>query len=412
MASQRQKLTFPNNEGEDLAGLLELPAGEVLGYALFAHCFTCGKDLKSASRIARGLVSQGIATLRFDFTGLGNSDGDFANTNFSSNVEDLVAAANYLETEYQAPALLIGHSLGGAAVLAAAHAIPSAKAVVTIAAPAEPGHVAHLFDDARGIIKEEGVAEVNLAGRPFRIKQQFLDDIEGRSLQQKVGQLRRPLLIFHAPMDQTVSIDDAATLYGYARHPKSFISLDDADHLVTSARDADYIADTLVAWVKRYLEADEEAEQAVKPAKGHVLVAERNHRFTRSVFTDTHQWLADEPKSSGGDDRGPDPYDHLLASLGTCTSMTIRMYANHKKWPLDDVYVTLKHSREHGADCDASCSDEDSEALVDVIDREVRLEGDQLSDEQRERLLEIANRCPVHRTLENEIRVDTRLADK
>lgn len=409
MTSQREKLTFENQNGQSLAGLLEKPAGEVLGYALFAHCFTCGKDIHSASRIARKLASQGIATLRFDFTGLGNSDGDFANTNFASNVADLVAAADYLKAHHEAPALLIGHSLGGAAVLAAAEQIPDAKAVVTIGAPSTPSHVAHLFDDDREDIMQDGESMVSLAGRPFRIKKQFLEDIENHQLERHVRLLKRPLLIFHAPMDNTVGIDEAAALYGYAKHPKSFISLDDADHLITRRQDADYIADTLVAWVRRYLEPTEEDSQTKKPSvnNGHVLVAERNRRFTRDVFSDSHQWLADEPKAAGGDDLGPDPYEHLLAALGTCTSMTIRMYANHKGWPVEDVYVTLSHGREHCADCEANGIKTDSKQQIDVITRTLHIEGDELSDEQRQRLMDIADKCPVHRTLENHIRVDT-----
>lgn len=409
MSTQRKRITFNNPQGESLSGLLELPAGTVLGYALFAHCFTCGKDIVSASRIARGLAAQGIATLRFDFTGLGNSDGDFANTNFSSNVDDLVAAADFLSEDYAAPDLLIGHSLGGAAVLGAAHRIPSARAVVTIGAPSTPSHVAHLFEADRDEILSEGEATVSLAGRPFQVKKQFLDDISDHNLEQHVSQLRRPLLIFHAPLDETVSINEAATLYGYAKHPKSFVSLDDADHLITHPRDADYIADTLVAWVKRYLETEDDAQAAPEVNKGHVMVAERNHKFTRSVFTDTHQWLADEPKAMGGDDRGPDPYEHLLAALGTCTSMTMRMYANHKQWPVDDIVVTLSHNREHCADCEAAGLNTDAKGQIDVITRTLQIEGEELTEEQRQRLMDIADRCPVHRTLNNHIRIDTEL---
>lgn len=409
MSTQRKRITFENAQGERLSGLLELPAGEVLGYALFAHCFTCGKDIISASRICRGLAVQGIATLRFDFTGLGNSDGDFANTNFSSNLDDLVAAADFMAREFEAPALLIGHSLGGAAVLGAAHRIQSAKAVVTIGAPSDPSHVEHHFEPDREEIETQGEACVSLAGRPFRVKKQFLDDISEHNLEQHVRQLRKPLLIFHAPLDTTVSIDEAARLYGYAMHPKSFVSLDDADHLISQPRDADFIADTLVAWVKRYLETEEEAQRAPEVNKGQVMVSERNHRFTRGVFTDTHQWLADEPKAMGGDDRGPDPYEHLLAALGTCTSMTMRMYANHKKWPVDDIVVTLSHSREHCADCEEAGLKTDAKGQIGVITRTLQIEGDDLTEEQRNRLKQIADRCPVHRTLEHHIRIDTEL---
>ncbi|MCH8551248.1 MAG: bifunctional alpha/beta hydrolase/OsmC family protein [Natronospirillum sp.] len=411
MSAQRQKLTFDNAQGHTLAGLLELPAGPVLGYALFAHCFTCGKDIRAASRIARALAGQGIATLRFDFTGLGNSDGDFANTNFSSNVEDLVAAAEYLKTHHQAPALLIGHSLGGAAVLAAAGQVPSAKAVVTIGAPSEPDHVAHLFEGDRDEIEQDGEANVCLAGRPFRIRKQFLEDIEAHNLAEHIRKLRRPLLVFHAPMDETVSINEAAVIYQHALHPKSFVSLDDADHLVTRDADAAYIADTLVAWVKRYLEVDNEGDDRPSVQKGHVMVTEQDKAFTRLVYADQHHWLADEPTAMGGKNLGPDPYEHLLAALGTCTSMTIRMYANHKKWPVEDIQVSLTHDREHCADCAASGLPTDSKGKIDIIRRTVHIDAPELDEEQHQRLLEIADRCPVHKTLTNTIRIETVAGD-
>ncbi|TGG92452.1 alpha/beta fold hydrolase [Natronospirillum operosum] len=407
MSPQRQKLTFENAQGQALSGLLELPAGPVLGYALFAHCFTCGKDIRSASRIARTLAGQGIATLRFDFTGLGSSDGDFANTNFSSNVEDLVAAADYLKAHHEAPTMLIGHSLGGAAVLAAAAQVPSAKAVITIGAPSEPGHVAHLFDGAREEIEQEGEANVSLAGRPFRIRRQFLEDIEAHNLARHIRNLRRPLLIFHAPMDQTVSIDEAAVIYQHAMHPKSFVSLDDADHLVTRDADAAYIADTLAAWVKRYLEVDSTPGDRPVVQQGHVLVTEQDEAFTRHVYADEHHWLADEPTAMGGKNLGPDPYEHLLAALGTCTSMTIRMYANRKQWPVEDIQVSLTHDREHCADCEASGLPTDSQGRIDVIRRTVQINAPKLNEEQHQRLLEIADRCPVHKTLTNTIRIET-----
>ncbi len=408
MSPQRQKLTFENSRGESLAGLLELPGGAVQGYALFAHCFTCGKDIRSASRISRTLAAQGIATLRFDFTGLGNSDGDFANTNFSSNIDDLVAAADYLSEHFQAPSLLIGHSLGGAAVLAAADRVPSAKAVVTIGAPSTPDHVAHLFDGKRDQIEGEGEAEVSLAGRPFRIRKQFLEDIESQNLARHIGDLRRPLLIFHAPLDKTVSIDEAAIIYGHAKHPKSFVSLDDADHLITQDADAAYIADTLAAWVKRYLETHNDAEDRPGVEKGHVLITEQDQAFTRHVYSDHHHWLADEPTAVGGKDQGPDPYEHLLAALGTCTSMTIRMYSNHKKLPVRDIQVSLSHDRQHCEDCEAAGKPTDKQGKIDVIHRVISIDAPELSDEQHQRLLEIADRCPVHKTLHNTIRVETK----
>ncbi len=412
MGSQRKKVSFLNSEGERLAGLLELPAdAEPAGYVLFAHCFTCGKDISSASRISRALAAKGYAVLRFDFTGLGSSDGDFANTNFSSNVEDLVSATHYLREEYEAPDVLIGHSLGGAAVIAAAHFVPEAKAVVTIGAPATPAHVMHHFQEQLEVIEQRGTAEVHLGGRPFTIKKQFVDDLQEQNQENAAAGLKKALLIFHSPIDVTVSIDEAAKIYGWAKHPKSFVSLDNADHLLSRPADAEYVADALVAWVKRYLKKAQDSDQQPSLNRGNVLVAEKNQRFTRSIYTDDHRWYADEPSSVGGDNQGPDPYEMLLASLGACTSMTIRMYANHKQWPLQDVYVGLKHQRVHSDDCE-HCEYKGDAKQLDVIERTIRFEGESLTEEQIDRLLEIADRCPVHRSLENDIEVITELDEE
>lgn len=403
--SKRIKLEFPGTDGL-LAGLLEMPDSNPHSFALFAHCFTCGKDVVSASRISRALVARGYAVLRFDFTGLGSSDGDFANSNFSSNVEDLIAAADFLRENYRAPALLIGHSLGGAAALAAAHAMAEVKGVVTIAAPSDPAHVMKQFECDIDEINQKGVAEVKLAGRSFKIKKQFLDDISKQQHPGNIAALGKALLVFHSPVDATVSIDEAEKIYRSAKHPKSFVSLDDADHLLTNAKDAEYVATTIAAWASRYVAEPESIEQQPsKVSSGEVLVTEKNKQFTRTVITDTHEWLADEPIAAGGADLGADPYEHLLAALGTCTSMTIRMYANHKKLPLEDVTVTLSHNREHITDCEGC---DESPKKIEVIDRIVTLTGD-LSDENRQRLLEIADRCPVHRTLQSDLKIRTRL---
>ena len=390
-----------------LAGLLETPESSPHSFALFAHCFTCGKDVVSASRISRALVARGYAVLRFDFTGLGSSDGDFANSNFSSNVNDLVLAADFLRENYRAPSLLIGHSLGGAAVLAAAHAMEEVKGVVTIGAPADPENVVKQFGRKTDEITREGVAEVQLAGRPFTIKKQFLDDLADQYQAQKIAKLKKALLVFHSPMDETVSIHEAEKIYRSAKHPKSFVSLDDADHLLSKARDAEYVATSIAAWATRYIDEPENVEQKTSlVTKGHVMVAEKNKQFTRTVITDTHVWLADEPTAMGGSDLGPDPYEHLLAALGTCTSMTIRMYANHKKLPLDDVTVTLSHDRQHVSDCEGC---EEAPQKIEVINRTVTLVGD-LSEEHRQRMLQIADRCPVHLTLHSNLNVQTQLA--
>ncbi len=405
--SKRTKLEFPGTDGLMVAGLLETPDSNPHSFALFAHCFTCGKDVVSASRIARALVARGYAVLRFDFTGLGGSDGDFANSNFSSNVNDLVLAAGFLRDNYRAPSLLIGHSLGGAAVLAAAHAMKEVKGVVTIGAPADPDHVVKQFGCKTDEITEAGVAEVQLAGRPFTIKKQFLEDLADQNLAEKIAKLRKALLVFHSPVDETVSIQEAEKIYRNAKHPKSFISLDDADHLLTSAEDAEYVGATIAAWAMRYVDEPDNIEQKTNAVtKGQVIVAEKNKQFTRTVMTDTHVWLADEPTAAGGADLGPDPYEHLLAALGACTSMTIRMYANHKKLPLDDVTVTLGHDRQHITDCEGC---ESAPKKIEVINRTVTLKGE-LSEENRQRLLQIADRCPVHRTLQSNLKIQTQLA--
>lgn len=407
--SKRLKVNFPAFQTEpavQLSGLLETPSEGIRAFVLFAHCFTCGKDVAAASRISRALVAHGYGVLRFDFTGLGNSDGDFANTNFSSNVGDLVAAADFLRTNYQAPSLIIGHSLGGAAVLKAASQIPESLGIVTIGAPADPEHVVKNFAVDLAKIESEGQAKVSLAGRPFTIKKQFIDDLRAQD-NRYISTLRKALLIFHSPLDATVSIKEAEKIYTAAKHPKSFVSLDQADHLLTSKADSEYVAATIAAWAGRYLpDASAKAEQVTSNITGgSVIVQERNHVFTQNVYSDSHQWIADEPVKVGGSNLGPDPYEHLLAGLGACTSMTLRMYADRKKLPLEDVKVELSHSREHGKDCQA-CDEQNPQ--IEVISRKVTLKGD-LTEAQRQRLLEIADKCPVHKTLHGKLLVNTEL---
>ena len=402
------KLEFENSKGEKLAGLLELPerAGDVSSFALFAHCFTCGKDIAAASRISRALATRGIAVLRFDFTGLGNSDGDFANTNFSSNIGDLILAAKALEENYRAPQILIGHSLGGAAVLGAAAKLDSVKAVVTIGAPATAQHVAHLFKEKADQIQQQGEAVVALGAREFSIKKQFLDDIDQYSSTEKIRDLDAALLVFHSPIDTIVSIDEAASIYQAARHPKSFISLDQADHLLSKADDAEYVALTIASWASRYLELGPETDAVENPdlVTGEVLISELNQKFLRGMYTNSHFLRADEPQKYGGSDLGPNPYDLLLMSLGACTSMTMRMYANFKKLPLEDLTIRLLHERVHAEDC-IDCEDK-----IERITRRISVAGD-LSEEQRQKLLEIADKCPVHRTLESDPQIVTVLED-
>lgn len=399
-----QKLSFTGHSGDTLAARFDVPKGKILATAIFAHCFTCSKDIPAARRISQRLASMGIAVLRFDFTGLGHSSGEFANTHFSSNVEDLLAAYAYLDAQDMAPSLLIGHSLGGAAVLRAAGGMPAVKAVATIGAPADPAHVAHNFGSSVGKIKADGEAEVSLGGRPFKIKKQFLDDIENASLTDAVSHLKRALLVLHAPGDTTVGIENAADIFTAAKHPKSFVTLDDANHLVSRAEDAEYAADVIAAWSARYLNLAKPAAPIGAP-EGVVRVREADASgFLQDVNAGPkHHVNADEPLSVGGTDMGLTPYQFLSAGLGACTSMTIRMYARRKKWPLTHVEVDVTHDKIHATDC-AHCETEDGK--IDQFLRIIRLEGD-LDDAQRARLMEIADRCPVHRTMEAEIDVVT-----
>ncbi len=404
-----ERFQFTGVGGHQLAASLDLPEREPIAYALFAHCFTCGKDVLAARRIALALAAKGIAVLRFDFTGLGSSEGDFANSTFSSNVADLVRAADHLRDTRKGPAILIGHSLGGAAILAAAGQIPDAKAVVTIAAPSDPAHVTGLFRDRIEDIRKQGKVEVSLAGRPFHISSEFLDDIAEHGLMAHIANLHKALLIMHAPTDDTVGIDNATRIFVAAKHPKSFVSLAGADHLLTGKRDASYVADVIAAWAERYIDPVAPEQAAVSgEAPRHVVVREtRNSKFQQTVSVGPHRLLADEPVAAGGEDTGPGPYDFVLAGLGACTSMTMRLYAERKSLPLERVTVTLKHSNIHAEDC-AEC--ETKQGMLDRIDRVIAMEG-ALDAEQRQKLMEIADKCPVHRTLTSEIHIVTRATD-
>jgi len=403
---QNGKITFEGHSGDMLAARLDMPSGPHLATALFAHCFTCSKDIPAARRISQRLANMGIAVLRFDFTGLGHSGGEFANTHFTSNVADLVAAAKYLGDQGSPPALIIGHSLGGAAVLKAVAEIPSIKAVVTLGAPFDPGHVIHNFGCSLEEIEKNGQAEVSLAGRPFTIKKEFIDDVSKAELAPAIAKLNAALLVMHAPMDMTVSIDNASQIFLAAKHPKSFVTLDNSDHLISRAEDAEYAAEVIAAWSARYLHIRKPAPPPGAP-EGIVRVSEADPAgFLQDVNSGpSHHALADEPESYGGTNKGMTPYQFLSAGLGACTSMTIRMYARRKKWPLTHVSVDVSHDKVHAQDCE-TC--EASNNKIDQFIRKIHLAGD-LDEAQRASLLAIADKCPVHRTLEGEIHIVTKL---
>ncbi|MDP5171993.1 MAG: bifunctional alpha/beta hydrolase/OsmC family protein [Bacteroidia bacterium] len=395
------RISIPNREGLSLSAKLELPIGEhPQAYAIFAHCFTCGKNLVAARNISMALTLERIAVVRFDFAGIGESDGEFFDSNFSTNVQDLMDVAAWMEANYEAPQLLIGHSLGGAAVLHAAAEIPSVKAVATIGAPSEPLHVKHLFGAIEDQIKSDGQAEILIAGRPFTLKRHFIDSIESVNLSQRIHNLGKALLVMHAPGDQVVGIENARQIYEAARHPKSFLTLDGADHLLTQKKDSLYAGRMIGNWVSRYLVLEEKVpvitdKQAVARIGAQGFVTE--------IRAGRHSFLADEPVSVGGDDLGPTPYDLLISGLGACTAMTMRMYADRKSWPVQEIRVHLQHEQVY--DTDAHAADE-KPRKIDQIERIIEIEGD-LDEAQRNKLMEIADRCPVHRTLHNQLQIVT-----
>lgn len=403
-----EKVEFTGHDGKSrLAARLDTPEGGATAVALFAHCFACSKESHAAHRIAAALAAKGYAVLRFDFTGIGGSEGEFANTDFSSNIEDLVAAGRFLAGRGQAPQVLIGHSLGGAAVLAAAGRIGTVKAVASIGAPADPAHVGHLFRDDTADIQKAGRARVEVAGRHFSISKAFLDDITEHNLLEQVGKLRCALLLFHAPTDNVVGIENASRIFAAARHPKSFVSLDDADHLLTRRADAAYVADVLAAWAERYIDAGVMVKPGASapdidvPEGWGVAVAETAPGpYTQTVNTGRHVLIADEPEKAGGTDMGPNPHRFLLAALGSCTSMTLRMYVRRKEWDVGRISVFLRHG----------LIDREDPRAGQRIERRIAVDGP-LSDEQREKLVEIANRCPVHRTLTGKLEIATEMAD-
>ncbi|WP_340063843.1 bifunctional alpha/beta hydrolase/OsmC family protein [Ascidiimonas aurantiaca] len=402
-----QKINFTNKDGQALSGRLELPLDQhPHNFAVFAHCFTCNKNLAAVRNISRALTNSGFGVLRFDFTGLGESEGDFADTNFSGNVEDLVAAADYLKEHYQAPSLIVGHSLGGAASIFAASQIESIKAIATIGAPSNPKHVKHLFKNNIKNIKEEGKALVNLGGRDFTIKKQFIEDLETKSLPDTVNEMRKSILIMHSPQDTIVEVENAKEIYDAAFHPKSFVSLDGADHLLSNKTDSLYVGELIASWAKRYVKLPE----ATKLRSEHQVVAnlDTENGFTTRLKAGDHYLTADEPESVGGHNFGPTPYDYVSAGLAACTAMTLKIYTDFKKWPLENVEVHVNFDRVHASDCE-NCEKETSK--IDTFMREIKVSGP-LSEVQRSKILDIANKCPVHRTLHNnEVNIKTVLID-
>ena len=405
MAFNTQRLQFAGHSGATLAARLDLPSGPLRAYALFAHCFTCSKDLAAARHIAAELAREGIAVLRFDFTGLGSSEGEFASTNFSSNIADLLSAADYLRDRYQAPSLLIGHSLGGAAVLALAQNIPEVRAVATIGAPADVAHVLKNFGTSLEEIEKSGAAEVDLAGRKFLVRRQFVEDARAQRIKDAVASLKKPLLILHAPLDQSVGIENATEIFLAAKHPKSFVSLDKADHLLSNREDAAFAGRIISGWLTRYLAAD--TPHGKGPIE-HVRVMETGEsRFQNAVRAGSHRLFADEPETVGGLDSGPSPYDFLSIALGACTSMTLRLYADHKKLTLGRIGVDVSHTKIHAKDC-GECTDQErsGSARIDQFERVISIDGE-VSEEFRGKIAEIAGKCPVHRTLESVARIKT-----
>jgi putative redox protein len=410
MITKTQSIQFLNHEGHYLAAKLELPPDrKPLAYAIFAHCFTCNKNWNAAVNISRSLASLGIAVLRFDFSGLGESEGAFVKSGFSTNITDILAAASFLEENFSKPSILIGHSLGGTAALYAAPSLPDIKGVVTIGSPADPAHVRHLIQDAIKDIRKNAEAEVKIGGRSFNIGKKFLEDLVQSDVAAILKHLRKALLIMHAPFDTIVSIDNAKWIYQHALHPKSFVSLDGADHILTNQQDSIYVGQVIGAWVSRYLPAQQ--PKTLESDLEVVASLQPDHHYTTLIKAGNHYLTADEPTSVGGDDFGPSPYQLLSAALGACSAMTLRMYAERKKWDLGEIQIHLKHDKVYIDDQHQMMNDTDSaRKKIDVIERVLEFSGD-LSEEQKNRLLEISNRCPVHRTLEDAVLIKTRIRD-
>ena len=395
-----KKISFKNQSGNNLTGLLHNPKNpKSKTFAMLAHCFTCSKNLKAVKNISNVLAYNNIGVLRFDFTGLGESEGDFSDTTFTTNVSDILSAANFINNNFGNLELLIGHSLGGAAVLQAANEIASSKAIVTIGSPNEPKHILKLLKDDIDEINTDDEATVSVAGREFKIKKKFLEDLDSENMENHIGNLRKALLIMHSPLDNIVGIDNASKIFLTAKHPKSFVTLDTADHLLSDEVDSLYAGSVISSWAERYIHRYNEDTKGINKSDNQFRVLNSDDTYSTYMSVNNHNLIADEPESAGGNNLGPDPYDYLLASLGSCTAMTVRMYARRKKWQLEEVSIKLNHKKIHAKDCE-DC--ESNEGKIDYIEEEIEFKGD-LSDEQRKRLEEISKKCPVHKTLKSEV---------
>ena len=400
------RLEIENRKGLKLQAYLELPANQKPNhFAIFAHCFSCNSNFNAVKNISRSLSNHGFGVLRFDFTGLGRSEGEFAESHFSANVDDLLDVAKFLKQNYKAPALLVGHSLGGAAVIVAASKLENIKAVATVGAPATVNHVTHLFSHALDDVKEKGEVEVKIGGRPFKINQDFVSDFSKTDLPEITKNLRKPILVMHAPFDSVVGIENAHKIYHIAMHPKSFISLDDADHLLSKSSDSVYVGNMIGTWVDKYFPQEDNKMMSTKGEQlvGHLNLLEDN--FTTSIQTKKHSFIADEPANVGGDDFGPSPYDYLSAGLAACTVMTLKMYAERKKWDLQEVFVYITYSKKHSDELNI---DLEKPTRFDHLQKKLKFIGN-LDEKQTQRLKEIAAKCPVHKTLQSNIIIDTEL---
>jgi len=391
-----QELKFPNENGETLTAILEFPVtGKPTSFALFAHCFTCSKNYNTATNISHQLANVNIATLRFDFTGLGENFTSQEVESFSKNINDLVTASKYLEENFGKPEILIGHSLGGTAAILASQHISSVKAIITIGAPADMDQISSL------ILKSENQAskdQVKVGDTPFIINKEFLEDLKNHRTKDILAKSRNAMLIMHSPQDKVVSIDNATDLYTNSFHPKSFISLDGANHMLTDQKDSVYAGKVMASWLGKYLELE---TRLTLETEKQAVVRTGKEKYYTEIKTGNHHLIADEPQHMHGQDLGPSPYDLLVSALGACTSMTLQMYAGRKEWDLQDVRVHVQHTKEHVQDSQSS------KGMMDKITRDIELFGD-LDEEQRKRLMEIANRCPVHRTLEGQVTIGTK----